>query len=101
MTNENLRALLAEARELLSKWCWSGTCCELRVRIDTALAEVERLRSIKAALLEQRRERIAIEAMQGLLASYPLGVTISAESLAKESVMAADALIAELDRDKP
>ena len=36
---EKLRALLVEARDLLSKWCWSGTCCELRQRIDAALAE--------------------------------------------------------------
>lgn len=36
---EKLRALLAEARGLLSKWCWSGTCCALRQRIDAALAE--------------------------------------------------------------
>jgi hypothetical protein len=36
---EKLRALLADARNLLSLDCWSGRCCTMRARIDAALAE--------------------------------------------------------------
>lgn len=36
---EKLRALLAEARGVLSRGCWSGECCRVRTRIDAALAE--------------------------------------------------------------
>lgn len=37
--NEKLRALLAEARRVLSANCDNGLCCAVRARIDAALAE--------------------------------------------------------------
>jgi hypothetical protein len=39
VTNAELLALLRESRNALSQGCWNGSCCEVRARIDAALAE--------------------------------------------------------------
>lgn len=49
---------------------------------------------------QERRERIATAALQGLLASNSEEAYFSAKNAAKEAVKAADALIKELDREQ-
>lgn len=46
------------------------------------------------------REKIAVEAMRGLLSNYACGVSNDAEAIAKKAVDRADALIVELQKKK-
>ncbi|MBU6278566.1 MAG: hypothetical protein KGN78_04925 [Actinomycetales bacterium] len=94
---EKLRALLAEARGLLSKWCWSGTCCELRQRIDAALAEPVSVcttcdaMSVSYAKMERERDeaRAEIERLRGTwkwdaIKAYKRGAEAMRHAAAKE-----------------
>lgn len=55
----------------------------------------------KAINAKWRRERIAVAAMQGILASQKSPFQFSHEAMADDAVQMADALIAALDRSKP
>lgn len=58
--------------------------------------ELYELRERKA-----RRERIATAAMQGILSGNTLQRHFTAEDIAHDALVLADALIAELDKEKP
>ena len=51
-------------------------------------------------LINQRRERIAIAAMQGVLARRRLQDGFVPEDVARDAVAMADALVAELNKEK-
>lgn len=46
------------------------------------------------------REELAARAMQGIIASWPTDAAINHEEIAEESVLMADALIEELNKDE-
>lgn len=48
-----------------------------------------------------RRERIAVAAMQGLLAARPPGRDLDPYFIARDAIEFADSLIEELDKDDP
>jgi hypothetical protein len=56
--NEKLRALLAEARRVLSMNCDSGLCCAVRANIDAALAEPHWSSQVLDAALEHEAKQI-------------------------------------------
>lgn len=86
--NEKLRARLAEARGLIS-------------RNRLLLGEYEGPQQEYAEIHRRdRRERIAVAAMQGMLASSCLEATTSCREMAEEAVAMANALIRVLDRDE-
>ncbi len=82
---KKLRALLADARGVLSRGCWSGECCRVRARIDAAFAEpvsddfrrgAEAMREAAAQALSTRAgqyaERISVMQSVGMEASGSL-----------------------------
>lgn len=85
------------------KWDSSGPFVQFK---DTTELHMERLKSDVSAEQRKRRERIATAAMQGLMskevnADPKQRTDTYLALLAEVSVIAADALIAELDKEQP